>query len=69
MDAEMNSHELALLRHLNGGPAVWHDGKPIHWGAAVSVVSEWLRGHGYITHGGHVTEKGKEAIAKAEGKP
>ena len=38
--------------------------KGLSWGAAMSVVLEWLQGQGYVTRGGHpkITDKGREAL-------
>ena len=36
----------------------------LSWGAAMSVVLEWLQGQGYVTRGSHpqITDKGREAL-------
>jgi hypothetical protein len=36
----------------------------LSWGAAMSVVLEWLQGQGYVTRGSRpqITDKGREAL-------
>lgn len=56
----MTSHELKVLRSLNG------DIEPLEWGAWVGACLEFLSGDGYCTRGPNynITDKGRAYLAE-----
>lgn len=63
----LTPHELAVLRHVAGGPANWHDGRPMVWGAAMSAIIEALHEAGLVTYPNvEITDAGRRVLASLE---